>query len=269
MRIRHRISTGLSTEECAAFAEAGIDLKAHRVSSYADDANFDIFESDPGWETVQRAVRRFRAWDLLLWTEFSTRELSETSHLAIVGATTTGYLDDYEERSYDLSQYCRTCGIGLVQTAPIQMGGEPKCKKGIFRLHGFADEFFVRPDVWETVFRHMGIGCRKVWNRRKQTLQTVVQLDIREAAPLDLDPSMPYEDCSACGRRRYDPKPLRRGWHPAPRASPAAMFKSTQLTGGHGDRASYKVVLLTQEMYQAIVTAKLDKGLMFAACKER
>jgi hypothetical protein len=268
MRIRHRITTDLGSEECAAFAEGGISLKEHQSSPYVETANFDAYEHDPGWETVERAVARFGALDMV-YTEFSLRELSEANHLGLVYATTTGYPDDYKERSYDLSQYCRTCGIGLVQAAPIQMSGEPKCKKGIFQLHWLDDEFFVRPVVWETVFKPMGIGCREVWNRRKQTLQTVVQLDIRESAPLDLDPAIPHEDCSDCGRQRYHPRPIYRGWLPAPLASPAAMFKSTQWTGGLGNHASYKVVLLTQEMYQAIVTAKLDKGLMFAACKER
>ena len=87
----------------------------------------------------------------------------------------------FRQASYDLGQFCERCGVGLKQTAPFQMIGEPKWgKRGILQLNWVFDQFFATPGIWASVFDPHGVASRVVTDTKGRELKTVVQLVARE-----------------------------------------------------------------------------------------
>lgn len=56
--------------------------------------------------------------------------------------------NNYKEATYDLSNYCSSCGIGKIQNAPFRLKKNfPQKKLGFLGLHWVFDEIFVRPII--------------------------------------------------------------------------------------------------------------------------
>jgi hypothetical protein len=88
----------------------------------------------------------------------------------------------------------------MPQVAPFQMTGEPAWGRNfILQLNWVFDEFFVTPQLWQTVFEPPGVRMRPVLGARGQELSTVVQLVADEVVPAATD-GMPIERCGGCGR---------------------------------------------------------------------
>jgi len=70
--------------------------------------------------------------------------------------------------------------MGLVQKAPFRMRGEPKWgTKHILQMNWVFDEFFVRIEVWDKVFRKFGIEkLPVVQHKTDKPLESVVQLKV-------------------------------------------------------------------------------------------
>ena len=108
-----------------------------------------------------------------------------------------------------------------------------------------ADEFLVKPEMYEKVFRPFGIGSRPLLDYKSQAvLQTVVQIEIPLRADVDVA-NASYQTCGSCGGRSYDRDA--RNYAPMPLSAPGPLFKSNQWFNPF-----YSIVYMTQDLCRAI-----------------
>lgn len=225
---------------------------------------FTISEQDPRWPKVEEVVRRNGLIGGVS-TTFTEAERRQAEYLAMQPTWHNGYPqpeDDYEETSYDLTNHCATCGIGKIQKAPLRIKGEPNWgRRSIMQLNWIFDEFFTKPEIWETVFRPVGVGCLPVLNRSgAKPFETVVQLVFEKSSPVDTT-GLSFELCPVCGRKKYPPNS--RGFLPRPTHPSGQAFKSIEDFGAGGN--AYKEIFVSQALYQTITNAKL-LGVEFSPC---
>ena len=202
---------------------------------------------------MQRWIAARRAVDIVR-TNFSKQEIADARWLELVPDWHRGYpqpkegVFGYLEVTYDTSQYCPECGIGLRQKAPFQMKAEPKWgRNGILQLNWVFDEYFVKSAVWANIFEPHGIGCRHVQNTRGKELKTVVQLVVERETDIVND-GLPMEKCTRCGRVKYIP--VTRGPFPALACEPAGHMVKTRQYFGSGASA-HKGVIISQVLARA------------------
>jgi len=282
VRIHHSIHVLRDISE-QAFSGCGIRLKQE-----GQFQSYDITEDDPRWPRVAKAISRYQEISAALrgfpipganegdrvWTEFTAEERKRAPFLEI-GAWYRGYPQPQEYKSsaaskidkfpylrgtYDFSEACEKCWSGKRQVAPFRMKKGPAWgRRSILQLKWVHEEFFVRPDVYESIFRPFGIGSRPVLlHKTGAELDTVVQLVVEAVAEVNVD-RIPLERvCSECGRQDYHRST--RGFPPSPAPTEAAIFKSKQLFNGYNGR-----VYVSNALYRKIVGAKL-KGADFDPC---
>jgi hypothetical protein len=263
MKIVHRIAWGRSEARLTqAMQDAGVEI------DLGDHVHVAIVsEDDPKWPAVAQIAD---GGIHLTWTTFTEQELEQCDYVVLRSNWHNGYpepSDDfgYLERTYDLSNYCEACGAGARQKAPFRLHKPPKWgRRGIFELNWVFEEHFVRPDLWETVFKPLGIGCREVvLNKSGATIDTVVQLDVQQVVELDMnDPrlNVTVDGCNRCKRPRYHY--TERGYEPRPVRPPGAhAFKSAQYFGaGH---QSNRLTYVSRELFKKLAGLR---GIEFKAC---
>jgi hypothetical protein len=167
----------------------------------------------------------------------------------------------YLRQTYDFSEACEKCWTGRKQTAPFRMKKSPAWgRRSILQLEWVTDEFFVKPDVYESIFRPFGIGSRPVLlHTTRAELDTVVQLVIDARAEVQVRGIPLQRICSGCGEKDYHLGT--RGFPHSPQHTKLPVFKSSQVFDGYNRR-----VYVSNGLYRRIVDAKL-KGADFAPCK--
>ena len=257
MEIIHRIALTANQRDQADLADLGFPVGSGFVG-------FDVAESDEAWPAVRRWVAMRHPSDFPR-TTFSEAEIAAARWLLVMPDWHHGYPQPHADRfghrdvTYDLTEYCPRCGIGLRQKAPFQMTGEPRWgHRAILQLNWVFDEYFVTPGVWAEVFRPHGVASRPVTNRRGTELATVVQLVIEEEVSLAAA-RLPAETCGSCGRVKYLPVP--RGPLPPLAAEPAGQLVRTREHFGSGARA-FRAVIASQELARAVRQAEV-RGASF------
>lgn len=161
----------------------------------------------------------------------------------------------YKELTYDLTNYNEESGTGLVQKSPFRIKSEPKWSSNkLFELYWVRDEFFVHPDIYESIFKPLGMGCWPVLKTRKEiVLDTVVQLKIPETSQnLKLD-GYDYEDTP--NGKRYEL--LSSGFFPdfQNEERDFQIFKTKEYFGTGAE--SFKYIMITQSLRKRLIDAKL------------
>lgn len=265
MQIVHRISINSTPEIRRELAGLGI-IVGRGDDTSSNTVTFEISEANETWPAVQAWAQRCGALDFAS-TTFSTAEVDAAEWLELQSEWYHGYpqpkeLDyGYLQATYDLSEYCERCGIGLKQEAPFQMKGEPKWgRKSILQLNWVFDEYFVTPEVWEAVFKPHSIDCRPVLNTKGTELKTVVQLLVRDEVDVVTN-GLAVEEavCLRCSRTKY--LPIARGTFPALIDEPfTAMVKTRQFFGSGA--SAHRGVLIAQRVVRALTTHKV-RGVSF------
>lgn len=256
MKIIHRVSVNANSDARDQFSAIGVDLSP-------GFASFELEEGDARWPNVADLVARLGAVDVTR-TEFTSRELDGAIALAMVPSWHHGYPQPQEDLgylrvAYDLAEYCASCGTGLRQVSPFRMRTEPRWgRHGVLQLNWVFDEFFVKPEAWETAFRPHGIRARPVLDPQgRRELRTVVQLEVDERSSALLA-GRPMSECRACGRVKYDP--VTRGLFP--RVSIGAHIAKTEEYFGSGASA-WRAVIVSADIYKSIRGAGIT-GVAFA-----
>lgn len=99
-----------------------------------------------------------------------------------------------------------SCGINeATRVAPWRLRGEPKWgRRGAMSPFWVHDTFFVKPEVWEEVFRPFGIDCGPVLHKNgKDVLKTVVELRPQERVAMEAPVGLPIYTCPYCHRSKY------------------------------------------------------------------
>jgi hypothetical protein len=261
MRIQHHLFFG-------GIPAVGAALDALGIAYSREHIVLDICEDDDRWPDVARLARAHDAVDTCK-TLFTEQELRAAAWLEVSPSWHHGYpLPDndfgYLQETYDLSEYCESCGVGAVQIAPFRLRGEPKWgRRGILQLNWVFDEYFVTPEVWKAVFAPFGIDCRPALSHRTgEELATVVQLTVPHVLEHGLDvKDHACEVCARCNRRKY--LPFTRGMFPAMTRPCEYHMVHTNEWFGSG-ASGWRVVLISQTLYARIAEAKL-RGADYAA----
>src|SRR2546423_10609442 len=108
---------------------------------------------------------------------------------------------EYRTVTYDVTNFCISCGVGLKQKSPFRFKTVPALRHtSIFQLHWISDEFFTRTEEWDSTFRPLGIrGRHPVLHRTGAEIKSVVQLEIESECSVRTEGLVPL-DCSVCGR---------------------------------------------------------------------
>ncbi|HET9408668.1 MAG TPA: hypothetical protein VFO39_15610 [Candidatus Sulfotelmatobacter sp.] len=270
MKVIHRRAFRLNADQDHVRFEV-LGLDASQVIRFPDDHSFivvEIAEDDPRWPKVLPFLNEQKATDFVT-TEFSGSEIESASFLVMFATAHRGYPQPekdfaYLSATYDLTELCVKCGLGLRQQAPFRLKGEPRStNKSILQLNWVFDEFFVAPEVWETLFRPFGVGSREVvFNRTGVRIGSLVQLDITAFCDVSIG-GLGRKDCPVCGRRSYQQANGR--YYPAPISTSFPICKSNQLFGAHAN--PYRLVIVSHEVYNAVIRAGL-KGVQFCPCEE-
>jgi rRNA maturation protein Nop10 len=266
MVIVHRVSLRATEAQRRKLQALGVNVPAGVVLPGGGDPHvaFDVGEDHPNWDALQRL---FREWDVgdFVSTRFSKEEIGAAKWLNLVADWHYDYPQPdelefgYLRATYDLSEWCDACGIGLKQKAPFQMKSEPKWgRRAILQLNWVFDEYFATPEVWSNIFKPHGIACRSVTNTKGAELKTVVQLVVEEDVGIVID-GLVSERCAKCGRVRY--LPVTRGFFPALAVNPTRAIVKTREYFGSG-AAAHKRVLVSQDLARALVAAKV-RGVSF------
>lgn len=274
MKIVHRIGFRASNSQRKELEALGVDVPTGIALPGGGDplVAFDVDEEHPNWPTLRTLFEQWQTSDMLR-TEFSKKEVDRARWLNLMSDWHHGYpqpdeLDfGYRQASYDLTDYCVRCGIGMKQKAPFQMKGEPKWgKRGILQLNWVFDEYFVTPEVWQSVFKPHGIDFHPVLNTKGAKLKTVVQLIAHEEVGIVTD-GLPTEEaaCPKCRRTKY--LPITRGPFPPLTGEPStAMVKSLEYFGSGA--SAHRAVLVAQRVAHALVANKV-RGASLRPVAER
>jgi hypothetical protein len=261
MRFIHRVSVARSSTP-----HIHRELADLGVSLLYDDliVVFETDEQDPRWPAVQRWMALREVVDLVT-TKFSDTELAEARWLELLPAWHHGYpqphedVFGYRQATYDLTAFCEHCGVGLRQSAPFHMRGEPRWgRKGILQLNWVFDEFFVTPPVWAAVFEPLGVPCRPVLAARGGELATVVQLVVDEVVDVFTD-GLATGVCGWCKRAKI--LPVTRGPAPPLAGVPSTAMARTAAWFGSGGSA-FRGVLVSQRVRQAMLAENVRGASM-------
>jgi hypothetical protein len=287
MNILHHISANIDADTYRRLRSLGVDpwesVNRLGVERQEGHAIFGISESHPSWVQILQLIIHCRPVGFAK-TEFSRRELTTAQHLEVTTPRPYGYPEPQDDfyvsgATYDTTSYCSKCGSGKKQIGPFRLKAEPKCaKKDVFQLNWVHDEFFVRSDIWERVFQSMGFGSRPVLHHRTgKTLETVVQLEIKEIAPcplhvktevaykegrvmLDITEGVLFEQCDRCGEKKYHS--IVRGFFPPFTYNPKeGRAWRTQEIFGTGS-AAWNGIIISKGVFDAIEKHHL-RGFQF------
>lgn len=267
MQIIHRVLFNRNEAVESKLEDLGVKLNRGDILTF-----FEAAETDPDWSAIRAIAEEANPLDHV-GTRFSKDDLERSDLLQMNPGWMSGYpMPDmdfgYEQMTYDLADHCSHCGIGRLQKAPFRMRGEPKWGKyHVLMLNWVFDEYFVRAEVWERVFRKYGVDCMPVLKHKTgQRLETVVQLkiDTFATAPLKVGDAA-YEICPTCHRKKF--LPYCRGFFPPFAAKQKADMFKTEEYFGSGASAHHEIIV-SSRLFREITSNKL-KGVQFAALGER
>jgi hypothetical protein len=255
MKIMHRVAFVATQSERQGLATVGVDLTTTAMPGTGDPfVAFDIAEDDPRWPAVVTLLKRWGRYEGQVSTVFTKKEVESASWLQI-GAWHHGYpqpdedIFGYRQATYDLLEWCETCGVGMRQNAPFQMRGEPKWgRNAIMQLLWVNGELFVKPEIWARIFKPMLIDYRPVLSTEGDALKTVVQLVVPTTANIVTN-GLSTESCRSCGRLKY--LPVVRGAFPPLTEKPTVQAVRTVEYFGSGAQAD-QLVLVSRDVARAL-----------------
>lgn len=264
MRVIHHFGIRYSSDaERQQFLDLGIDLKPGvRAPSGSIITSFEIGESDPQWTSARRLAAKFKITESVR-TEFDRSEIDASEAICIYASSHRGYPEPSDKgrflsETFDLSDYCGTCGIGRRQIRPFRIKSTPLLKRSFMQLNWIFDEYFVARDVWTSVFEPVGIGSWPVlMHKTGEEVDSIVQLRIEHYSDLELR-NAKGTVCPVCRRTKWELN--LKGFCPEPLDVPAPIFKSSQYFGT--DRSAFRRVLISSMLYKKITENSL-RGIEF------
>ena len=257
MKIKHRIGITVDINQLKILNRIGIIDSNFKgsfllIELYEDDSRYGFFK------------KYIEEWDLpdIVETEFTDDELNNASLLIYNYTWSNGYPQpednfQYKDTTYKKDNYCKSCGVGLVQQEPFRIRKEPVWKnKKIFDLNWVFDEIFVSTDAYRSIFMPFGIGFKEVRLFKTDTvIQNTVQLDIPTTTEEINLISQPYQICKSCGEKKYSPQI--KGALSGLTASVGQLhcFKSREYFGSATN--AHKKIFISQKLRQEIIKHKI------------
>lgn len=234
----------------------GLIDELRRLGFNLSDGKFEaieFFDDNENFNHIKNVLEEHNK-HLSKHSRYTEEERLNAHYLGIGGDWHNGYPqpeDDYIELCYNLNDYCKSCGIGLTQTNPFRLKKKPEWgRRSIFQLNWVFDEYFVKPNIYQTLFFTRDVGKWKVMlDRKNSVLTSVVQLKIPTVESELVMDGYPFEVCSECGQKKY--LPISVGGYPRLKESTKlAMFKSREYFGSGA--SARKAVFIDNDLYKAL-----------------
>lgn len=260
MRIVHRVALNPDAKDQRELARLGVsvDLGLGVVA-------FEVDETDVHWPEIREWARRRRAV-VLTGTEFTPEEIQNAAFAFMFPHVRRGYPQPeknvgFLNITYDLSNHCARCGVGKVQKAPFRLKGEPKWgKTDVFQVNWVPDEYFVKPDVWQSALEPLGVGKREVLSAGGRLLTTVVQLAVDEYVRVDVNPET-GTTCPDCGQIKYAVH-MRGRFPPVNDIPTGNLVRKRQVFGSAEGADAWQPLLASQQLVRSLQRHKV-KGVGF------
>ena len=270
----YRLDTQEDKEKITKLEKLGVKFfeKTKQSKILPAMVNLYIYTDDPLAKDVVQIMKGHKYLSAI-GTEFSKEDYDNANLLKMEPDWLHQYPQpedthiEWESIVYDLSKYCSECGVGKIQKAPFHMRREPQWgNRHIFGLNWVFDEFFVKPGIWEIIFKPKKIDCLPVIQHRTGlSMKTVVQLKINKVLETSLEmEDYPFEVCKVCKRKKYSA--LSVGYFPRPKSFPKNfhIVRSQEYFGSGAEARN--AVLISKELYSEIKKEKL-KSLEFKVVK--
>lgn len=260
MKIKHRISGSWERKHTKILSKYGFEVNG-----------FDTLDIEEN-ETYFELKPYFEKWSVLdiRYPEFTNKEVKDSILSVKNGSHLNGYPmpdndNGYLDLTYDLSNYCSCCGTGLKQKDSFRIKSEPKLgKKRIYQLTWINDELFVEKELYNDIFKPLGIRYKDVLLYKKETiLENTVQLVIPEATE-DLNlKGYPTEKCDICNVLKYSPMPI--GFYPTYEDESLQIFKTKEYFGSGA--SAFKKIYIAQELREKLIDLKIEKRPWYIPAK--
>jgi hypothetical protein len=205
----HQIGLNPDQEKRDVFRKLGIGLP-EPAGKLTSSVTLTLDERSDEYQKLQPYVKKWNLSDFIAVT-FSDVELDKATYLVMLSPWANDYpMPDndggYLQRTYDDTNYCKSCGSGLVQREPFRLKKEPVWgKKKLFSLNWVYDEYFVNKDFYEQVLNKYRIETMPVLLYKKDSvIESTVQIKISVTSPALKLEGRSFITCEACGRKRYD-----------------------------------------------------------------
>jgi hypothetical protein len=294
VKVSHRIATRHDDPFWREIERLGLDYERgnpDNVLGFAISV-LNVTEDRPEWPEVECLIARYGPGTHFVTNLFTEVELDRAEWLELSALRHHGYPQPedglgYRQATYDVSDYCPTCGIGGVQNAPFRLRAEPRASHSQFiQLNWVFDEFFLRAEASEGL-RGAGItgidSLAPVLHRKDRASEQMTQMVVKTTLPPALD---------STGLQLVTCKPQNEEWHPGQQLRPSEpegrpncgrvkyhcmckgpfRFSRKALEGApdvvkshewFGSGASaHRLVIVSQRFRQAVVTAKW-RGVSF------
>ncbi len=237
-------------------------LEKYGIKVEAKYDRFDIEENET-YLALKPYLDKWEISDFII-SKFTKEEESKAKRLVYAGVWANGYpMSDndngYQKTTYDDTEYCNACGMGLKQKEPFRLKKAPNWggRRKIFSLNWVYDEVFVKKEVYESLFKAKGIKSERVLLYKKETvIEDTVQLILPVAeVPINLE-GYSYEVCKDCNRLRYDL--INKGFFPSfiNDIGNTPIFKSKEWFGTGANARKY--VFVTQEIRKELANMKIN-----------
>jgi hypothetical protein len=233
MRITYVIYNKWTTEQMILLKEQGVKV---------ENGDFSRIEIEDTPKSKQ-LLKLIDLWNLpkSVGTLYDKSDFHGKSLFAFLPGWVNGYPQsesnmEYLRQTYDLTKYCEACGVGAIQNNPFRLKNEPKWGGKLdFTLNWVFDEVFVRTEIYETVYKNLGLDVWPVLLDKKQSvIQSTVQLKLPITKSALILTNQPFEVCKQCHRKKYSPQIA--GLFPPfdDEVEGVQIFKSIEYFGGGG-----------------------------------
>lgn len=174
---------------------------------------FDISEDDPVWPEVSKIIKKNKI-PTVPKVEFTREEIlcAEWVLLNPLYFEDDGYPEPHLDGtwrnvSFNAGKECPACGIGIEQTGPIHLKGEPKLGKNDFVSIFWTYSTFARFEVFEILQRKDINGFEPipvVHHSLRTPLKTVKQLRITQVNKACIIDDNLVRDNTTCGHVKYN-----------------------------------------------------------------
>ena len=264
MKILHRYAFNVTSEIRQKLSSIGIEIDI-------PDEEIEVLYVDESDKNLQFIEATLKASDItpFIETEFTKNEILQANACNIYSNWHNGYpepSDDfgYLEETFDLKDYCEECGCGLKQKAPFLIKGEPKWgRRSMFSLNWEYSNFFVKPGIWDFLFKPFGIDCLPVLHYKKRTkLSSVVQLLLPEPTVIVDVSELEVSKCESCGRSKAEAAGNKGGYFPKIIEGELNVVAKTKNYFGSGGSAWHEIII-GAELVKKIHASGI-KGIEFA-----
>ncbi|MBR1402274.1 MAG: hypothetical protein IJ562_11975 [Prevotella sp.] len=258
MKFRRQITSNWDEEQVAILRQHNIKVDVGIDHINIDDLNL-----------YKKLIPLLDKWEAdldFLGSDFTKKERLSADYCIITTWGAYGYpMPDndfgYLHNTYETKGMCSKCGTGLIQKDDFRVRKVPK--HPFWGLEWIYDEFFVRTDLYEKVFKPLGIESRPLRKYKDDSIiDTYVQLVIPVIdEPLDLS-TYDFKLCPKCGIIKYDPKthgyfPLQE--HPLPH-----IYKSKEYFGD--GFVAYRRIYVSAYLRDLMIENKMLKLPYFTPC---